>query len=519
MWIEKRRQQHRAYWRKPVGKDYEAFDTETQARDFIGLCDKFGRDKVVARHRARAASQAVTVVAAPTTPGVTARSGDHTITVPALAASLTAPTPAGITLAWLGEQYVSSGNKGNDNTRSDYHRDLARYIYPFFTQGSAGDADIAMIMTRPLPTLDGADWPFPTIAAWKDWLGKQPRHDRHGKPIKGTRLEDKTRRNIESLLSQVFNLALNFDPMPLLNRNPCTSLGLIRPEPEECLWLEFTAAELLLKHLDPLYVLLVTFLLATGIRWGEAAALQVKDIHLGDGTEADPRWVYVHKTWKRIGMCGDRKKGSGRKPRKGAKYLWGRGRTKTVAGRRRITLTQGLRAELLPLLAGRDPQDPVFTGKGDGTGKDGGILHNSNFTERYLKPALERARDDLATLRTAATTAEELEQLPREIPEIRPHAFRHTHAAWLLSAGVPEGEVQRRLGHSDPLTTKRLYGHMTSEASKETLRLLEVRLAPLMVIGRGAVVTAAEDSRVDEVDQIDALLPLVSDDQDEETAA
>lgn len=32
MWIEKRRQQHRAYWRKPVdGKDYEAFDTKPQA--------------------------------------------------------------------------------------------------------------------------------------------------------------------------------------------------------------------------------------------------------------------------------------------------------------------------------------------------------------------------------------------------------------------------------------------------------------------------------------------------------
>lgn len=517
MWIEKRRQQHRAYWRKPAdGKDYEAFPTKTEARDFIDLCEKFGRDKVVARHRARAIGQVATVVATPSTPGAPGASatlGGRTITVPALAAGLTAPTPAGITLAWLGEQYVSSGNRGNTSTRSDYRRDLKRYIYPYFSQGSAGDVDITMIMTRPLPTLDGADWPLPTIAAWKVWLGKQPRHDRHGKPIKGTLLQDKTRRNIESLLSQVFNFALAFDPMPLLSRNPCTPLGLIKPEPEECVWLEFTAAELLLKHLDPWYVLLVTFLLATGIRWGEAAALQVKDLHLGDGTEADPPWVYVHKTWKRIGNCGDRKKGSSRKPRKGAKYLWGRGRTKTVAGRRRITLTQGLRAELLPLLAGRDPQAPVFTGK------EGGALHNSNFTERYLKPALERARHDLAVLRAAATTAEELAALPLEIPEIRPHAFRHTNAAWLLSAGVPEGEVQRRLGHSDPLTTKRLYGHVTREASRATLRFLEDRFAPLMIIGRGAVVTAAEDSHLDEVDQTDAALPLVFDDDDEEQAA
>ena len=259
------------------------------------------------------------MVAAPTTPGAP---GGHTITVPALAAGLNAPTPAGITLAWLGGQYVTSGNRGNDNTRSDYRRDLARYVYPFFAQGSAGDVDVALIMTRPLPTLNGADWPWPTIAAWKVWLGKQPRHDRHGKPIEVTRLKAKTRRNIESLLSQVFNFAMNFDPLPLLPRNSCTPLGLIRPDPEECVWLKFTAAELLLRHLDPWYVLLVTFLLATGIRWGEAAALQVKDIHLGDGTESDPPWVYVHKTWKRIGKCGDRKKAGSRKPTRSTTPGW-----------------------------------------------------------------------------------------------------------------------------------------------------------------------------------------------------
>ena len=40
MWIEKHRQQQRANWRKRVdGRDYETFGTETQARDFIGLCN------------------------------------------------------------------------------------------------------------------------------------------------------------------------------------------------------------------------------------------------------------------------------------------------------------------------------------------------------------------------------------------------------------------------------------------------------------------------------------------------
>ena len=283
MWYEMRRQQHRAYWRKPSGgRDYEVFPTKSDVRAFIALGEKFGSSQVVARHRARAAG-------APSLMALTTPQG-QTITVPTLAAGLTSPTPAGITLAWLAEQYVSSGNRGNANTKSDYRRDLKRYILPYFARGSDGNVDIAMIMTRPLPTLDGVDWPWPTIAAWKDWLGEQPRHDRHGEPMVGTRLADKTRRNIESLLSQVFNFALAYDPLPLLTRNPCTPLGLIVPEPDECMWLEFAAAELLLKHLNPWYVLLVTFLLATGIRWGEAAALQVKDIRLGDGTEGDPPW-------------------------------------------------------------------------------------------------------------------------------------------------------------------------------------------------------------------------------------
>ena len=63
-------------------------------------------------------------------------------------------------------------------------------------------------------------------------------------------------------------------------------------------------------------------------------------------------------------------------------------------------------------------------------------MHNSNFTVRYRIPALQGARDALSVLQAAATAAEGLAQLPLKIPEIRPHVFRHTNAAWLLSAGA-----------------------------------------------------------------------------------
>ena len=39
------------------------------------------------------------------------------------------------------------------------------------------------------------------------------------------------------------------------------------------------------------------------------------------------------------------------------------------------------------------------------------------------------------------------------------HTLRHSHASLLLSKGVPIPVVSKRLGHSDPYTTARIYSH------------------------------------------------------------
>ena len=65
------------------------------------------------------------------------------------------------------------------------------------------------------------------------------------------------------------------------------------------------------------------------------------------------------------------------------------------------------------------------------------------------------------------------------------------------------------------MTTTRLYGHITREASTATLTFLKKHFAPLMLIERG-VVTAAEDASIDQIDAIDAALPLVDDDDRED---
>lgn len=49
--------------------------------------------------------------------------------------------------------------------------------------------------------------------------------------------------------------------------------------------------------------------------------------------------------------------------------------------------------------------------------------------------------------------------LEAELEHKKFHALRHTHATQLLAAGVPLLEVSKRLGHSSPAITLKLYGH------------------------------------------------------------
>jgi integrase len=58
-----------------------------------------------------------------------------------------------------------------------------------------------------------------------------------------------------------------------------------------------------------------------------------------------------------------------------------------------------------------------------------------------------------------AQTFERL-QAKAELPRIRLHDLRHTHATLLLKAGVPLKVVSERLGHSSPAFTMAVYQHV-----------------------------------------------------------
>ena len=53
-----------------------------------------------------------------------------------------------------------------------------------------------------------------------------------------------------------------------------------------------------------------------------------------------------------------------------------------------------------------------------------------------------------------------------EIPIIRLHDLRHTHASHLLAAGVPVNLVAARLGHESAMTTMKVYAHLMPGAGR-----------------------------------------------------
>jgi integrase len=60
-----------------------------------------------------------------------------------------------------------------------------------------------------------------------------------------------------------------------------------------------------------------------------------------------------------------------------------------------------------------------------------------------------------------------------DLPKIRYHDLRHTHATYLLSKGVNPKVVQERLRHKDIKTTLGIYGHATLTMQQEAAKLLD----------------------------------------------
>lgn len=59
------------------------------------------------------------------------------------------------------------------------------------------------------------------------------------------------------------------------------------------------------------------------------------------------------------------------------------------------------------------------------------------------------------------------------IKPISPHGLRHSHASYLIRAGVPITTISQRLGHVNPNTTLKIYSHMYVKDAQNVADLLE----------------------------------------------
>jgi integrase len=100
-----------------------------------------------------------------------------------------------------------------------------------------------------------------------------------------------------------------------------------------------------------------------------------------------------------------------------------------------------------PLLAGKSPEDYVFTAP------RGGPLRANNFRRRVFHPAAEQIG----------------------IPDLVPHDLRDTAASLAISAGASIKAVQRMLGHASAKVTLDIYGGLFEEDLEILADTLEER--------------------------------------------
>lgn len=249
-----------------------------------------------------------------------------------------------------------------------------------------------------------------------------PEHDHIVQWVKWMQAEGKSVKTIQdahAILSATMKTAMR---KKARIDSPCEFIVLPkenRPE-EKSTVLTRAEFDLLLACTPDHYKLLTEFLVGTGLRFGEATALNFSDFQL----DATPATVRVTKAWKT--------------DENGRMYL---GAPKSRRSRRTVSLDPVLAAKI-QAMEGKTA-DRVFVSH------RGGVVRSGGFHNYAWKPALRGAR--------ASETAP-LTQTPR------PHDLRHTHASWLVQAGVNIFTVSRRLGHESITTTMDRYSHEMPEA-------------------------------------------------------
>ncbi|MGU3651842.1 tyrosine-type recombinase/integrase [Mycolicibacterium sp. A43C] len=252
---------------------------------------------------------------------------------------------------------------------------------------------------------------MPMAAVTRDdiakWVQRMQLPDAMGKVAR-----PKTVTNKHGFVAGAFNGAVAAGHIPA---NPCTGMGMPRDDdPTEMVCLTLDQFQHLLANVTEFWRPLVEFLVASGCRWGEAAALRPADIDIEAGT------VRITRSWKQ-GSDGYRL-----------------GATKTRKSKRTINVPASVLKKL------DMSQEYVFVNRA------GGPVRAQGFHNRVWRPAVEKAWPSVDKDGKAVKSP----------LRPRPHDLRHTNASWMILKGVPLPVVQAHLGHEDIRTTVATYGHL-----------------------------------------------------------
>ncbi|MEV7793358.1 site-specific integrase [Streptomyces sp. NPDC087512] len=335
-------------------------------------------------------------------------------------------TPGDMPLVAWAHRVIDRLTGIDDRVRYDYKRDIDNHLSIIRHTQPSGRVVEATIGN--LNSDDVHDWVRAKESGQRDpdnpevWLRKPA--------------SPKSIANWHGMLSSIVQAAMQADP-PLRSKNCCTGTRLPRVDDgidDEMCFLEHDEYRRISEEIkDPHARDLADWLVGTGMRWGEATALQVRDINLTRNC------VSVQRAWKRAAP------GTG-----GPAYFLGPPKTKRA--RRVIALTETQMSMLRRRMAGKKPEDLLFETP---LGK---AWRHDNFWRRRWVPAVE-----------AAIT----KGLPKR-PRI--HDLRHTHVAWLIAERIPLPAIQARLGHESITTTVDRYGHLVQALDGEIRAAVEAAM-------------------------------------------
>ncbi|MFG2671552.1 tyrosine-type recombinase/integrase [Streptomyces sp. NPDC048445] len=267
-----------------------------------------------------------------------------------------------------------------------------------------------------------------------------------------TKYRPKTIQNEHGLLFSILQSAVDAEPS-LRASNPCAKTRLPRldgaEDEEEMVFLEREEWAWLYECLSDDAKDLGETIAETGFRWGEATALQPRDLRRRNGRPA----IRVQRAWK--------------KDEDGKSIL---GAPKTRKARRTVVITHRLDRMLRRRAKGLAPDALIFTGP------EGGKWDPGTFRRLRWLPAIELAAEKYGLIKR---------------PRI--HDLRHSHASWLIAAKVPLPAIQGRLGHESITTTVDRYGHLLDALDDEVMAAIEWAMDPTAPLPGFGAPEATED--------------------------